>query len=1003
MDAITLATIIGAVVAVLGLIYLVFFGQKSLPELWRGRREKRKSARGPATPGQEATPAPPPVNKKPIQPPHPTASSEFVYDVFISYSHNDEEWVTKTLLPRLEEAGLRVCIDYRDFTAGRAALLNMQDAALHSRHTVLVLTPAWVASEWTLYESLLIRTKDPAGLQRRTIPLLLQASELPEFISMLTWVDFTRPERRDIAWTQLLIAIGAPPEAKPAEEPKREQWLLAHPYPMPPNFTGREAERKMLSEWLNAEGEHSLLILRALGGFGKSALVWHWLLHDVDPRRWPRVVWWSFYEGDASFERFLEDTLPYLGSDPRGLGPRQQVDELLRRLRQSGILLVLDGFERALRAYSGMGAAYQGDEAGLADGGKAGDLSQRDCVSTHAELLLRSLGSLPGMIHSKVLMTTRLRPRILEAHGSQLLEGCREEVLTQMQPADAEAFFLAQGIRGSRAEIENACAPYGFHPLSLRLLAGLIVSDLQQPGDIAAARRLEVSGDLVQRRHHVLEQAYESLAPARRRLLSRIACFRSPVGYEALHALAEEIGDEAEVNYFDGDLRDLQARSLLHHDLRAKRFDLHPIVRRYAYDRLAGDERVAAHTRLRDYFAAVPSPQHVQKLDDLLPVTERFHHTVRAGHYDEALNLFRDRISRPAYYQFGAYQLLIELLRALIPDGEDKPPRLRNENDQAWTLNALANSYGLSGQPRQSVKLRDAANALVEKQGHKPNLAIGLGNLGQEQLAVGSLQAAEANLRRSIALCLEIENQTVEAVGHQELGRLLAYRGKWAEVEEELAAGLALFEKVQEVQSEGVVYSYRALRELLMVREGSPSAPLLKGEGGRGPVYEAVGAARRALELADEDARTDYPVERDYVRAHWLSGSAHRANGDTVGAERHLSQALTRCRSINMVDHEADILLELARLRTATGGREEALRLAEEALIITERSEYVLQGADVHLFLAQMALEDADKPTALDHAREARRLATCDGPPDYTYKVAYDEAGALLERMGLNH
>jgi len=25
------------------------------------------------------------------------------------------------------------------------------------------------------------------------------------------------------------------------------------------------------------------------------------------------------------------------------------------------------------------------------------------------------------------------------------------------------------------------------------------------------------------------------------------------------------------------------------------------------------------------------------------------------------------------------------------------------------------------------------------------------------------------------------------------------------------------------------------------------------------------------------------------------------------------------------------------------------------------------------------------------------RLATCDGPPDYTYRVAYDEARAWLE------
>jgi hypothetical protein len=59
-----------------------------------------------------------------------------------------------------------------------------------------------------------------------------------------------------------------------------------------------------------------------------------------------------------------------------------------------------------------------------------------------------------------------------------------------------------------------------------------------------------------------------------------------------------------------------------------------------------------------------------------------------------------------------------------------------------------------------------------------------------------------------------------------------------------------------------------------------------------------------------------------------------------------------------------------------------------------------LQGADVCLFLAQMALEAGDRRAAQAYARQAQRLATCDGPPDYTYKVVYEEAGALLARLG---
>jgi hypothetical protein len=51
------------------------------------------------------------------------------------------------------------------------------------------------------------------------------------------------------------------------------------------------------------------------------------------------------------------------------------------------------------------------------------------------------------------------------------------------------------------------------------------------------------------------------------------------------------------------------------------------------------------------------------------------------------------------------------------------------------------------------------------------------------------------------------------------------------------------------------------------------------------------------------------------VRAHWLLGAAHLAGGDLPAAERHLGEALTRCRGINAIAHEPDILLELARLR----------------------------------------------------------------------------------------
>jgi len=134
--------------------------------------------------------------------------SKFDYDVFISYSHKDEEWVRRKLLPTLEKQGVKVCIDFRDFAPGKAAVLNMQDASARSRHTLLVLTPDWLSSEWTLYESLLSRTEDPAGLQQRTIPLMVKRCTPPPFLSLLTWVDFTDPRREKEAWQSLFRALN---------------------------------------------------------------------------------------------------------------------------------------------------------------------------------------------------------------------------------------------------------------------------------------------------------------------------------------------------------------------------------------------------------------------------------------------------------------------------------------------------------------------------------------------------------------------------------------------------------------------------------------------------------------------------------------------------------------------------------------------------------------------------------------------------------------------------
>ena len=108
----------------------------------------------------------------------------------------------------------------------------------------------------------------------------------------------------------------------------------------------------------------------------------------------------------------------------------------------------------------------------------------------------------------------------------------------------------------------------------------------------------------------------------------------------------------------------------------------------------------------------------------------------------------------------------IELLAGLFPDGDPSTssghrlPRLKDESGQAWTLNALANSYSLSGQPARAVPLFEAHNLIYErKRATRRTSPSAWGTWPTHQLEIGALAAAEANLHRSIALCREIGDE----------------------------------------------------------------------------------------------------------------------------------------------------------------------------------------------------------------------------------------------------
>ncbi|HVG23981.1 MAG TPA: toll/interleukin-1 receptor domain-containing protein [Thermoanaerobaculia bacterium] len=134
-------------------------------------------------------------------------------DVFISYSHKDEQWVNDVLVPQLRAADVDVLIDAEDFVPGPAAIQNMANAVAGCQRTLVVLTPNWVASEWTQYEGLLTAYDDPSGARGKMIPILRAKCDPPKWLAIRSWLDFADDARVSQQMARLIRAIKRGPDA----------------------------------------------------------------------------------------------------------------------------------------------------------------------------------------------------------------------------------------------------------------------------------------------------------------------------------------------------------------------------------------------------------------------------------------------------------------------------------------------------------------------------------------------------------------------------------------------------------------------------------------------------------------------------------------------------------------------------------------------------------------------------------------------------------------------
>ena len=110
-------------------------------------------------------------------------------DFFISYNRNDEGWA-EWIAWQLEEAGYTTVIQKWDMEPGSNFILEMQRAAELCERTLIVLSPHFLAAEYTQPEWAQAFARDPTGEKRLLIPVRVAECELKGFFKPLVYIDF---------------------------------------------------------------------------------------------------------------------------------------------------------------------------------------------------------------------------------------------------------------------------------------------------------------------------------------------------------------------------------------------------------------------------------------------------------------------------------------------------------------------------------------------------------------------------------------------------------------------------------------------------------------------------------------------------------------------------------------------------------------------------------------------------------------------------------------------
>ncbi|TMQ18272.1 MAG: FHA domain-containing protein [Deltaproteobacteria bacterium] len=149
------------------------------------------------------------------------ANDGFACDAFVSYRRDDPDdraWVEQVMVPRLEQLGLRLCLEHRDLALGQSRIRELERAVESSRYLVAVFTPSYLSGGFEDFQSLLCQHQSWETRATRFIPIMRRPCRPSLSARMTSFLDLSQDVDIESGLARLASELRKTPQTPPILE-----------------------------------------------------------------------------------------------------------------------------------------------------------------------------------------------------------------------------------------------------------------------------------------------------------------------------------------------------------------------------------------------------------------------------------------------------------------------------------------------------------------------------------------------------------------------------------------------------------------------------------------------------------------------------------------------------------------------------------------------------------------------------------------------------------------